>query len=653
MNFMAEANDKAFGFLQELLEIRPSLVNDDATVDAWSRFRDLANVAFVIAFLIIIYSQITSFGVSNYGIKKLLPKIAAAAILVNLSLFICQILVDVSNIAGASLYSFIKDIVPPLEGTSQDVGWGTSAALLLAGGVGIVLIIFLGAAPAVLLALGLILLILIARQAFILILVILAPLAFVAYLLPNTENMFKKWWKALTATLLVYPIIAVVFGASTLASNILMGIASQQGNTDLDAMNDDSQLLAIVALSVMAIPLFAVPVILKGAMSAAGNIGTKLQGMADKSQGRASKKVGASAKDKFNNSTLGQYKNYRSNEANKRRAMMQAGVYKGKGGMFNPRNLRSAASGVVVGKSGKFGESLQSRGGDVADKMWDESVSNQQKFMIGESLSPDALRKIVRDKSASGEKRAAAAGLVMKRGSMADIHKLIDETQGLGNNDSASGIRKQMVSDMNRTPFGMGAGDKAAMERGIAMGTEDGGDAKTYSKMLNDRAEKKLSGGKWAALDPDDHTALAGLAESGNLSDKALQNLVNATAEAESNDNIDVTDEVKSHGASIRQQGVSKGMLPTASTEVSSPPPAAPAPATVASAPSYTGEQIRTMGPENAQRAVASQGGVEAMHESDLIAIRNAHGSAEVGQGARQELIRRGVIDEPRRRNLP
>lgn len=283
MNFLALANEKAYGFLQRFLEIQPSLVQDDATIKAWSSFRDLANIAFVIAFLVIIYSQITSVGISNYGIKKMLPKIAAAAILVNLSLFICQLLVDVSNIAGSSFYSFITGVVSvPVDGGGSGGAWTSIMTGVLAAGVGILLIVAIIAAPTILLALGLILLILIARQAFIVILVIISPLAFVAYLLPNTEGLFKKWWKGLYAALLVYPIIAVVFGASTLASNILMGVANDATG------EEDKQLFGIVALAVMAIPLFAVPALLKGAMAGAGSIGARLANLQDRANRRAS-----------------------------------------------------------------------------------------------------------------------------------------------------------------------------------------------------------------------------------------------------------------------------------------------------------------------------------------------------------------------------
>lgn len=61
MNFLADLNEKAFEQLTKLLEVEPSLLlgNDGQTPlkDAWSKFRDIANVLFVIAFLYIVYRQ--------------------------------------------------------------------------------------------------------------------------------------------------------------------------------------------------------------------------------------------------------------------------------------------------------------------------------------------------------------------------------------------------------------------------------------------------------------------------------------------------------------------------------------------------------------------------------------------------------------------
>ena len=63
--------DFSWGLLEGLLHANP-LKNDpkDTYYQTWKNIRDIANVILVIFFLLIIFSQITSVGISNYGIKK-------------------------------------------------------------------------------------------------------------------------------------------------------------------------------------------------------------------------------------------------------------------------------------------------------------------------------------------------------------------------------------------------------------------------------------------------------------------------------------------------------------------------------------------------------------------------------------------------------
>lgn len=278
LTFMAKLNDSAFGFLNNFLEVPASLIKDKATFTAWQTFRDFANVMFVIAFMFVIYSQLTGAGITNYGLKKLLPKIVIAAILVNVSYFICAILVDVSNIVGSSIYGLLKGI--DVGGAGGDSAGGLWEGLVVGAlAIGAIIILFgiVLVAPVSLLAFALTLFILIARQALVVLLVVTSPIAFVLYLLPNTEQYFKKWWNALKVTLMVYPIIGLVFGASYLASGILTRVAGDGGQG-----GDDNTMLAIVALGVLAVPLFAVPGLLKGALSATGAVGAKIAGIQDK-----------------------------------------------------------------------------------------------------------------------------------------------------------------------------------------------------------------------------------------------------------------------------------------------------------------------------------------------------------------------------------
>lgn len=312
VNFLSSIADSSFDFLSDaFLATDPQAFNTtSSTYGAWQQIRNVANVIFVIGFIIIIFSQLTGMGVSNYGVKKTLPRLIIAAILVNISFFITQIAVDLSNILGYS----IRDVFDAIaRSASIDTAQNTTSSFATGGGfagvAGLILTGVVGAAAlyallstflpillAAVIALAMILFILIARQAIIILLVVLAPLAFVALLLPNTERLFKLWRKMLTAMLLLFPIIALVFGASLLASKVLSN--SFSGHVDGDGSNVFGQ---IIAAAVLIIPLFVIPTILKKSLDAVPMLGQ----MAGKLQSRANKNLGNKLGDSYKNSAWG------------------------------------------------------------------------------------------------------------------------------------------------------------------------------------------------------------------------------------------------------------------------------------------------------------------------------------------------------------
>jgi hypothetical protein len=282
-NFFASAMDWLFDVLSGFLAVRPAQTTQtNALYRAWSYMRNLANIAFVMAFLVIIYSQVSTIGISNYGIKKILPRLVVAAVLVNISYWICAIAIDISNIAGYSIQdifiSMRKGLVG-VEGNSWNVnswqsitgfvlsggtaltalGIGSYSALAGAGGaIYLLLPILLGVLMAVLVAL----LVLAARQAIITILVILSPLAFVAYILPNTEKYFKRWHELGTTLLVMFPAFSVVFGGSQLAGTAII-------------QNADSINLIILGMAVQVAPLAITPFL----MRVSGSLLTKVAGL--------------------------------------------------------------------------------------------------------------------------------------------------------------------------------------------------------------------------------------------------------------------------------------------------------------------------------------------------------------------------------------
>ena len=108
---LAKGIDALYSTIENFLVIKPITTDNKSPIYIiWSYVRNIANIIFIIFLLLIVYSQVTGLGFSNYNIKKMLPKLIIAAILVNFSYLICQVLVDVSNIIGNALKSFLEGV---------------------------------------------------------------------------------------------------------------------------------------------------------------------------------------------------------------------------------------------------------------------------------------------------------------------------------------------------------------------------------------------------------------------------------------------------------------------------------------------------------------------------------------------------------------
>lgn len=295
-NWLADGIDYMYSALQEFLKTKPlETTNQNSGIYlAWVIMRNISNVAFIIAFLVIIYSQLTSIGIGNYGVKKMLPRLIIAAVLVNLSFTFCAILLDLSNIAGYAFqdaFMGIKNTISTV-GENTGVGWTWSEVIMmilsngaLAGGV--VATVAMGAellplAVSALVGIGLVLLsvllIMAARQALIVILIIISPLAFVCYLLPGTEKWFKKWRDLFLTMLVFFPAFAVIFGGAQLAGIIIIQ----------NATGANGGIMQILGMVVQVIPLALTPIIMKlsgGVLGKfAGFVNDKNKGWYDRSK---------------------------------------------------------------------------------------------------------------------------------------------------------------------------------------------------------------------------------------------------------------------------------------------------------------------------------------------------------------------------------
>lgn len=418
MSFAGNIGDAAYSAISQFLSIDPGIFKNDSTSgglkQAWDFFRDIANAAFALIFLWVIFSQISNVGISNYGIKRILPRLIIGALLVNLSFYLCQLAVDLSNILGFSLKGVLEGAASGIDTQSAAAGsfYTIFAVGLALTGVG--LFIFLAVSIPTILSLLLVLLvvlvILIVRQSAIILLIAISPLAFAAWLLPNTENLFKKWMSVFRGLLIVFPVISLLYGAGKLAGAVLAASAT-------DDPNNPKETMQFAALAASILPLGATPFIIKSSLNSLGNIGAKIGGLSSIATGSLKNSV-------MNKSRISDANNaWKSRSARKLAERRSGNTWWGR----NASNLRGSSSwlkkgvGVAMNPAAALdnkwvGQKIGlSSGAGAAQEAYDKAAMEKAERAITYQYSGDA-EAALKDKKADKYTRIAAVNQLKGQG---------------------------------------------------------------------------------------------------------------------------------------------------------------------------------------------------------------------------------------------
>lgn len=203
---------------------------------AWGIFRNIAYALFIILGLIMIISQIMGLDIFDaYTIRKMLPKLVAAAIFIPLLWPLLRIVFEMANDSGAAVYELI---LAPFGGVGNEVSLaalfsgaaltaGAGAALFFAvGGWGV----FFAAVLSVLLALLSALVILAARDIVAYTLIIGSPIAVICATFEPFKKVFTFWKTFLLTILLSLPAVAAVLAASKVAAKIAISASQNAGD---------------------------------------------------------------------------------------------------------------------------------------------------------------------------------------------------------------------------------------------------------------------------------------------------------------------------------------------------------------------------------------------------------------------------------------
>ena len=303
-NFFAWLADSAFHNIENLMRF-PSSTLDSSTGEynfysSWKIFRDLANIVLIIVLIISIIAQISGWRLDQIGLRRALPKILVAGVMVNLSFYICQIVVDFSNMLGSSIYSFVNQGTgvllkntefyntsnqnPPIVALT-----GVIMAGLVVGGLYILLSNLFLIIPVIfsfLITLATNIFILIFRQVLVFLLILTAPIIFAASALSPNNSLVKRWWQMLSAVLLAYPLIAFGFSVGNIAYEIVQ-------NTVVASASDEwlKVLFQILALSLLIMPISLVPKVMQNIIKNLPIIGAQIAGIGSHLSQNAQKRL--------------------------------------------------------------------------------------------------------------------------------------------------------------------------------------------------------------------------------------------------------------------------------------------------------------------------------------------------------------------------
>lgn len=511
MTFMGGIADASYSVISQFLNIKPAIFDDRSDAvgakQAWNFFRDIANVIFVLLFLWVIFSQVSSIGISNYGIKKILPKLIVGAILVNLSFYICQLAVDLSNILGFTLKEALEGAVSGVGGSSSNSAIASGLGAAVAGILvltGTVLFAALAVSIPTLLSLMLVLLvvlvILIVRQAAIVLLISIAPLVFAAWLLPNTESLFKKWVSMFRGLLMVFPIISLLYGAGKLAGAILMTTATSDPN-------DTAITMQFAGLAASILPLGATPFVLQSSLNSLGNIGAKIGRMGANAHSRFAGNAKGAAKRRIDNSAVGDTKRKYSDFMDRKRASMRASDRRAK--------IDNSKFGRFMGwdKGG-------ARARATVNKAFESDVDNASTMLQG--MTSDKIADIANGTTvASRAMRAAAIDHTMANGSFKERMDVLSSLKGTDNSIKQRAIKAAYAKKDNNI-IGNGLGDAILEDKvgnmqdlsNMAVNNAASGNLQAEHLVQNGAATKWLSK---AIANSENEKALAAFKKAGEV----------------------------------------------------------------------------------------------------------------------------------------
>lgn len=177
-------------------------------IKGWVALRDLANMFFILVLLVIAFSTILR--IQKYGYRQLLSRFLIMAILINFSMTIVGLVIDLSQVVMLTFVASIKQVAAGnivvalgldkvMNLGSAGTGSGNYMLAMFFGAVMLIITVVIVAIFVMMLAM---------RIVKLWVEIVLAPIAFLAYTFPDTQRFYNEWVQEVIKDIVVGPSLA-------------------------------------------------------------------------------------------------------------------------------------------------------------------------------------------------------------------------------------------------------------------------------------------------------------------------------------------------------------------------------------------------------------------------------------------------------------
>ncbi len=260
VNIVTEVGSWVFDMALQLVifALTPStFITNPMVAKGWPLIQGVANIGFFIALLFIAFSTTLNLEIGG-GVKKLLPRLFIAALLINFSLVFAGVILDITKVLMALMINLVAGT--NVEGLEALIYKNSALFETMANikaisipstndlVVALVKLIITWSLALSMLALGIGLLI---RYIMLILLLIVSPLAYLAFAFPAADSLGKRWWSEFFKYAFYGPIALFFLALATSVADLGFKVVSSQDGV-AQALNAAVMSAILIAAAVYA-----------------------------------------------------------------------------------------------------------------------------------------------------------------------------------------------------------------------------------------------------------------------------------------------------------------------------------------------------------------------------------------------------------------